>query len=173
MATDPLLSTAELETWLRLAPGALATDAFAIAVIGAASLLVREAGDVNWTDAPAPVAPDVAVPPRAKLIATLKAKTYYENPDGNKSETTGPISETKIADVVHNMTLTDEEKAVLAALAGILVPGTPGAGLWIQPVGGADEAWLPDDWYVTDQSGSDWEIPWASLGDNLYPREIL
>lgn len=158
--SGPLVSTAELETWAQRPPGSLTNDPFAIAVLGGVSILVRDAGSADWTSA--------TMPARAKLIAIIAAKNYFLNPTGLKSETTGPLSETRIDDVVHNMELSDTQKAELAELAGEVVAGASG-GLWVQPTTSGRMS-RPDDVFVTDQSGSDWMIPWARIGDHLYPR---
>ena len=171
MATDPLLTTGELETWAQLPVGQLAADAFAMVIIAAASLIVREAGSMHWTRVTPVVEPDLAVPQRAQLIATLKAKTYILNPTSNISEGTGPLSERKIDEVVHNMRLTLEEELILANLAGEDGITPAGGGLWVQPTLMGDGLALDDDFYVTDSEfASDWEIPFARLGDNLYPQ---
>lgn len=155
---EALLTTAELEVWARRPAGSLTGDSFAIAVINAASLLVREAGDLTWSL--------TTVPQRARLIAIVVAKNYFINPDGLKSETTGPLSETRIDDVVHNMSLTEAQKTELAGLAGEPVPGE--GGLWVQPTG---QGRLTRDTtvFVTDQSGTDWMLPFVAVGDHLYP----
>jgi len=169
------VTPADIEGWTQRAAGSLENDTLAIRICAGISVLVREAGSADWTLEPNPVAPSIPLPPRAKLIADIAAKNYYDNPDAEITAGTGPISGTKIDDAVHNMTLNETEQAILAELAGLPAPGATVGGLWVQPIG-RDDALLGGprgaDYYVTDQSGSDWEIPWVRQGDNLYPRDI-
>lgn len=158
--TEPLVSIGELNAWL---PGRnIATgDVFATTILNAASLLVRDAGNSEWTP--------TTVPPRAKLIATLLAKNYYLNPEGILAETTGPLSERKIDDVVRGMVLTDAEKEELAALADKVIPGSAGgAEIYVIPtenLGGSISR--PLTRYVYDSNGM--LFPWDSPDDNLEP----
>lgn len=175
MATDLLVTPADIEAWTQRAAGSLENDTLAIRVCAGVTVLIREYGSADWTLEPNPVAPSIPLPPRAKLIADIAAKNYYDNPTSLTAEGTGPLSETKLTDAVHNMTLNETEIAILAELAGLPVPGQVTGGLWVQPIM-RDDALLSAprgaDFYVPDQSGSDWEIPWVRMGDNLYPREI-
>lgn len=159
--SEPLITVAELEIWTQNAPGSLVGDPFAQAIIGGVSLLVREAGSLDWTVD--------TVPDRARLIAILVAKNYFLNPTELKSEGTGPLSESR--DIVQHMELAEDQKAILAQLAGEPDPTAQGKGLWVQPTAPAYRSVYAEDVFVTDQSGTDWMIPWARIGDHLYPAE--
>lgn len=161
MASDLLVTPQDIEAWGQLTPGSLVNDVLAIRICNGVSVLVREAGSPDWTAA--------TIPPRAKLIAEIKAKNYYLNPTSLVQEGVGPISERRLDEAVHNMALTEAERATLAELAG--AAGTSDTGLWVQPTGRGDALIGQEDVFVTDQSGSDWMIPWARLDDHLYPRE--
>ncbi|HEX5511616.1 MAG TPA: hypothetical protein VFX41_07850 [Actinomycetales bacterium] len=164
-----LLTKAELAKWARKDPAEVEADPFAELVVFGVSALIRDAGDSNWT-------PE-NIPERAKLIACLKAKHFYNNPDVLTQESTGPIQESRGTAIagrdlgaVHNMTLSEEEESILARLAGKEDPHEQrsGGGLWIQPTLADIPSRTPTDIYVTDQSGSDWMIPFAAGDDLLY-----
>lgn len=115
---DLLVTPAELEVWVQEPAGSLADDLFTLKVLWATSVLVRDAGLDSWTHA--------NIPQRAKLVAEMVAKNYWEHPDGVISDTTGPISERYIAEVVHNMTLTPEQQKILERVAAEAAPPAPG-----------------------------------------------
>ncbi len=158
-ATDPLMTLGELADWTRREIPQ--EEPFAKLVIQATSGLIRLHGDSNWTYS--------TLPPEARTIMALVTKNYYLNPEGIIAETTGPLSERKLEDFVRNMTLTDEEKITLARVAG-KEPHLPLAGgrLWTVSTRREDVRCQPLDLYLRDSHGSDWMIPWVSLGENLY-----
>lgn len=106
---DLLVTPAELEVWVQEPAGSLATDVFTLKVLWATSVLIRDVGNENWTYD--------TIPERAKVIAELVAKNYWLHPEGVIADTTGPITERFIAEVVHNMELTAEQTAIIERLA--------------------------------------------------------
>jgi hypothetical protein len=158
VATAPLIDREELLVWLRGTGNAPADDDmeandFLDVVIAGAEIVVRSAGLETWA------LPDA--PGRARLIATLMARDYFANPDRNISETTGPISERRVDDVVRGMNLSEAERAELALLAGNAPPvAENGAGrLWV--LGGTDQRAQPqkDIFVPAGQLPSDWLFP--------------
>lgn len=135
-------------------------DAFAIKVVNAASIVVRnEAQHPEWT-----LAGGTAAPAQAILIAEMLAKRTYLNPDAVTRSSVGPLSETTLDDFARTLELTDAEKDVLHGYwPGAEAPG-PG-GFWIQPLT-KDEA--TEDLYVGDISGSDWFLPFVAREDKFY-----
>jgi len=111
--TDPvqprtmLLTKERLAIWAQQRP--LLDEDFAELVIEAVSTLVWRYGDSDWE-------PET-LPPRARDIAYVVAKDYYLNPTLLRSETTGPITETRAEGVLRGLTLTPEEQAELQDLA--------------------------------------------------------
>lgn len=165
-ANDDLVTLAELAKWSLRDAAEVAGDPFAQEVIWGVSLLIRDAGDPLWEHA--------TLPPRAKLIAILKAKHFYTNPDVLTQESTGPLQESRATaidgrdlGVVHNMTLTEEEESILARLANKADPHTATSGLWVQPTG-LGEPEVQQVVYRADESGSDWYMPIATIDDPLY-----
>lgn len=157
MASDPLFTVDEMQDWTpgrTIAPD----DSFALVLIAATSLVIRDAGDSAWTAA--------TVPERAKLIAILLARDYYVNPDQLISETTGPLTERRVESVVRQITLNEEEKDILAKLASKPLP-SKGQLFTITMVRGA--ALEEPAYHVTDSSGTDWEIPWLNPEDHGGP----
>lgn len=149
MADDPLLTIAELAVWARTEIPA--DDPFALVVIDAASLKVREAAkQPDWTAA--------TVPATARLIAIQLAKRTYLNPDAVIAEGgIGPIGGDRyIEDFARTLELTDLERADLEALAPNAATG--GNGLWVQPMTRGDIETTETAYYF-DNSGSDWAIP--------------
>lgn len=126
----------ELVSWL---PGVDAIEpedlSFANNVIEGASVVVREAGSGWWCPASTDPLPAgwIKIPYRAKLMLDLKVKNFFEHRTGAISETTGPISERYLDDIVKQLELTDAEKTLLAELAA--AGGDPAAtpvvqGIW-------------------------------------------
>jgi len=161
---DPLIDRAELLVWLRGTGSAPEPDdvdenAFLDVVIAAAEIVVRSAGLEEWTLASSPA--------RARLIALLMAKDYFENRDRLISETIGPISERKVDDVVRGMNLTEEQKEELAVLAGLTPPSVAAAGqVWT--LGGTDQRVAPAQDTIFVSAGlpqSDWLFPMYAAGD--------
>lgn len=118
LPTDPLLTKERLGIWAQERP--ILDPELADAIIEAVSVLLRMYGDAAWTAA--------SIPPRARDIGYIVAKDYYLNPRQLRQETTGPLQESLDNSVLNGITLTDEQKAELAAL----VPNEPGTsdGLW-------------------------------------------
>lgn len=158
---EPLIDRDELTKWLRSNapdPSDVEMSDFLDVVVAAAEIVVRDAGSADWTLA--------TVPPRAQLIATLMAKDYFENPDRLISETIGPISERKVDDVVRGMRLSDDERTILAELAGLSPAISTGAGrLWT--LGGTDERTVVRDTIFVSAGlpRSDWLFPMFAVGD--------
>lgn len=115
---DLLVTATELEVWTQQPAGSLADDAFTLKVLWGTSVLIRDAGVSTWTNA--------TIPDRAKLIAIMVAKNYYEHPTGVISDTTGPISERYIDAVVHSMELMPDQAETLARLAAEEAPAADG-----------------------------------------------
>lgn len=161
---EPLIDRIELGKWLRDAnPDPADTEMvdFLDVVVQAAELVVRGAGSEAWAIASVP-----PVPPRAQLIATLLAKDYYLNPDGIIAESTGPISERKVEDVVRGMRLTDEEEDILAELAGLTPPNAAATGtLWLADISDGPASASADTVFVPAGEGSDWLFPMYATDD--------
>jgi len=116
---EPLLTQARLAVWAQERP--LLDPEFADIVIDAVSTLVRVAGSPAWTAE--------TLPSRARDIAYIVAKDYYLNPGLLRSETTGPITETRAEAVLRGLELTEAQAAELRALAGAAT-GVDVDGLW-------------------------------------------
>lgn len=108
LPTEPLLTPARLAVWAQERP--LLDPEFADLIIEAVSTLVRSVGSAYWTAE--------TLPPRARDIAYLVAKDYYLNPTQLRSETTGPITETRAEAVLRGLELTDAQAAELRSMAG-------------------------------------------------------
>lgn len=158
---EPLIDRDELTKWLRSNapdPSDIEMSDFLDVVVAAAEITVRAAGAETWTV--------LTAPPRARLIALLLAKNYFENPDQLISESVGPLSERRVDDVVRGMRLTEEEQAELARLAGLEPLSDGGAGrLWT--LGSTDQGVAPQkDIYVSaGQPRSDWLFPLYAIDD--------
>lgn len=117
---EPLMTLEELVAWL---PGETEIPTenqdFAWKVIEGASVVVREAGSEWWCPADTDPLPAgwIKIPYRAKLLLDLKVKNFYEHPDGAIQESVGPLSSRYLDDVVEQIQLTEDEKALLAQLA--------------------------------------------------------
>lgn len=122
---EPFTTLLELAKWVQLPEIPADRQPFAEIVLGATAVVIREAGSRYWTAE--------TIPPRVKLIADLKAKNFFEHPTGAVSETVGPLSERYLDEVVQQLQLTDEEKALIGSYAGDDDPLTPGqlVGLWV------------------------------------------
>jgi hypothetical protein len=146
----PFLTVAELATWTR--QEIVADDPFALVVIDAASLRVREAASQpTWTLAD--------IPKSARLIAIQLAKRTYLNPDAIVAEGgLGPIGGDRfIEDFARTLELTEYERATLEGLAPAGAIGK-GSRLWVQETTRGDLETAVDVYYF-DNSGSDWAIP--------------
>ena len=122
---EPLTTPQELAVWLQVDVIPDDQMQFALAVLAATAVVIRDAGSIWWTHD--------TIPPRAKVIADLKAKNFFEHPTGAVNETVGPISERFLDAVVQQIELTDAERALLASLAGDDAdPTTPPqlTGIW-------------------------------------------
>lgn len=135
-ATTQLTTLAELAVWVQEPEIPEDKVLFAEYVLAGVAVVIRHYGSQWWVHDPTPEVPPlghVIIPPRAKLIADLKAKNFYEHPTGAVSETVGPISERYLDQVVQQIELTDSEKALLVSLAPDDDPTTDEvviSGLW-------------------------------------------
>jgi hypothetical protein len=132
---EPLMTLEELAVWTRVDEIDPEQVDFAWKVIEGASVVVRSAGSLWWVHNPdGDPLPDghVVIPYRAKLLLDLKAKNFFEHPTGAVSETTGPISERYLDEVVQQIQLTDAEQLLLTQLAAEGVVGGPSGvtGIW-------------------------------------------
>lgn len=116
---EPLLTPERLSGWAQERP--LLDPEFADIVLDAVTTLIRQHGDPTWTAATAPK--------RALDIGYFISRNYYVNPSLLRSETTGPITETRAEAVLTGLTLSETEIAELQALAGGGT-GAPVEGLW-------------------------------------------
>lgn len=119
LPTEPLLTQSRLSLWAQERP--LLDPEFADLVLDAVSTLLRQHGDPTWEAA--------TVPARARDIGYVVAKDYYLNPGLLRSETTGPITETRAEAVLRGLELSDVQIAELQQLAGAN-PGAEVDGLW-------------------------------------------
>jgi len=152
----PLILASEVATWARL--DASAFGAFENMVIDKAQNLVAdEAGHPEW------VAADLAtVPFRARMIALNLAKRTILNPDRVIQEGgVGPIGGDRLADdAALAMELSEAETRELRKFRGT---GTAPSGLFLLPI--SDPTPSETTIFVADESGSDWLIPYATVGD--------
>jgi hypothetical protein len=152
-----LVSVSELAVWCR--QDIDSGDQFALTVLEAASLLVRDAaGHPEWTAATAPA--------RAKLICALVAKRTYTNPDQEIATSVGPISSRVLDEAAAGMKLTEQEITELAAIGAETPGGTAKkAGLWAySTVAKADQPVM----YLYTEPGSDWPIPYLDTALDGY-----
>lgn len=158
---DLLVTAAELEVWVQQPPGSLANDAFTLKVLWGTSVLIRDHGLASWTHA--------NIPERAKLIADMVAKNYWEHPTGAISDTTGPLTERFIDAVVHSMELMPDQIAVLERLANEAVdtPGDMGGLQTLSTTRGPVEMGRRrrGNLYLRDSQGS--AISYAALDDEI------
>jgi hypothetical protein len=120
---EPLTTLQELAVWTQQPAISEDDEPFALKVLGAVAVEVRAAGSIYWTHA--------TIPPRAKKIADLVAKNFYEHPSGETNETPGPLNSGYIDGVLVQAELTPEQKAVLAEEAGDALDAEPEVtGLW-------------------------------------------
>lgn len=122
---EPFTTLGELAIWLQLPEVPVDNQPFANLVLGATALVIREKGSWYWTRE--------TLPPRLKLLADVKAKNFYQHPTGAISETTGPISERFIEEVVAQLgEFTTSELTLIASYGGDDDPLTPAqvVGLW-------------------------------------------
>lgn len=116
---EPLMTIEQLATWVQLPEIPEDRLPFAYMVMEGAAVVIREAGSQWWVYPPTDPLPagHIVIPARAKLMYDLKAKNFFEHPTGAISETTGPISERYLDEVVQQLQLTQAEKDLLASLA--------------------------------------------------------
>lgn len=105
---EPLLTPERLSGWAQERP--LLDPEFADIVLDAVTTLIRQHGNATWTAATAPK--------RALDIGYFVSRNYYVNPSLLRSETTGPITETRAEAVLTGISLSETEIAELQALAG-------------------------------------------------------
>ncbi len=118
--TDPLIDAQRLSLWAQERP--LQDLEFAEAVIDAVSTLIRSAGSALWSAA--------TIPARARDIACIVARDYYLNPGQLRSETIGPLTETRAESVLRGLSLSEDQRAELAGLAADVDPTAGVDGLW-------------------------------------------
>lgn len=123
---EPLTTLQELAVWVQEPEIPEDKIAFATNILMGVAVVIRMAGSIYWTHDD--------VHPRAKLLADIKAKNFYEHPTGATSETVGPLSERYLDEVVEQFKLSDAEALLLASL---VTPGeepdgdgTLDTGLW-------------------------------------------
>lgn len=114
----PLLTKERLAVWAQERP--LLDPDFADLVIDAVSTLLRLYGADEWDSE--------TLPARARDIGYIVARNYYLNPGLLRSETTGPITESRAEAVLQGIELTDAQKAELRALAA--TGGVTPDGIW-------------------------------------------
>lgn len=152
---NELVTTQELALWSQTDQATVDADPFAAEVLSKVSDYVRfVAGQdiTTWTYDTAPF--------DAKLIALWMARRTYVNPDQEKTTGTGPISSTVVDAATLAMNLSDEERKTLEGYRG-----DQPTGLWTMSMGGDGSTILKPTVYVSDDSGSDWEIPYLDIND--------
>jgi hypothetical protein len=125
---EPLMTLPQLAVWVQLPEIPEDRRDFALTVMEAGAVVIRDAGSEWWVYPGEDPLPEghIRLPARAKLMYDLKVKNFFEHPTGAVSETTGPISERYLDEVVKQLELSEAEKIMLAGLAE--VPGDPAAG---------------------------------------------
>lgn len=123
----PLTTPQQLAVWLGLPQIPPDKADFADQILMGVAVVIRMAGDPKWTID--------NIHPRAKLLADIKAKDFYQHPNGEQSETVGPLSSRYIDDVMLRYKLTEDEETLLAGLVDHDGdPTTPNEGipgLWV------------------------------------------
>lgn len=153
----PLITAPELATWAQLDESNF-SDFEEMVIEKAQYLVADEAGHPEW------VVEDIAtVPYRARIICLNLARRTLKNPDQIVQEGgIGPIGGDRVRDsAAMAMELSPAEKEELHGLRG---DGTTPPGLWVQPLGEGLPT-LGTTAYVPDISGSDWLVPFGTLGD--------
>lgn len=115
-----LVTLPELRTWTR--EDIPDDDPFALAILKAVSIVVRDEGLSTWEI-------DTA-PERVLLIAQMLAFRSYTNPSSEVQTTTGPVSARVVEEMAKTLVLTEDEKAKLHELAE--EPEAVNTGLWTQ-----------------------------------------
>lgn len=155
---EPFTTLTELAVWVQLPEIPEDQVQFANIVLGATAVVIRDKGSKYWTR--------TTIPARVKLLADLKAKNFFEHPTGAVSETTGPISERYLDEVVQQLQLTEAEELLVAGYAGD--DGDPTTddgivGLWVLSTTRG-----PLETHQNEGKGVDY-VPWYRQGSKLFP----
>lgn len=121
---EPLTTLPELAIWTQQEEISVDDEPFATKILQAVAVEVRSAGSIYWTHD--------TITPRAKVVADIVAKNFYEHPSGEKNETIGPLNSGYVDWVLQQVSLTDDQKAILAVEAGDDGDAEPDVpGLWV------------------------------------------
>lgn len=119
----PLAEVDDLEVWMGVEISGESTSR-AVAILAAASTLVRSYTGKVWVDADGETSDATDNPVRfdaVQQVVVLVSERVWKNPNGNTQENTGPFSHTVEAWAALGLALRDEEKAMLGGSS--LVPG--------------------------------------------------
>ncbi len=122
----PLAGVDDLGTWLGAELPASSTPR-AVAILSAASTLVRQHTGRAWVDGDGPTSDATDDPVRfdaVQQVVVLVAERVWKNPNGNTQQTTGPFGATVADWAALGLALRDEEKEMLGGTSG----GIPGLG---------------------------------------------
>jgi uncharacterized cupin superfamily protein len=112
------------------------------------------------------------LPKRARDIGYIVAKNYYKNPDLLRSETTGPITETRAEAVLQGVQFSDDQQAEVAGLV-TTTDGNAQSPLWTMSFGREEmiysSARRPGNVIVYDNRGG-WPIEYLD-GDEAWVFE--
>jgi hypothetical protein len=122
MADTPLVDIAQLTTLLKQEEGSLDDDPYTALMIEAASAVVRDEGNPDWTLE--------TIPSRGRFIALYLARRAWEDPGNLSRRTAGPLSESFFENGVKGLDLTEAEREWLDGKK----PGGGSDGTWIMKV---------------------------------------
>lgn len=112
MALPALVTLSDFQTW---ASRPVVDIERAVAILSAASTLVRTESGRMWVDAAGEVEDDVTetqLDAACTIVKQVASRVYF-NPDGNTQEGAGPFSRSVAAWASAGMVLTDDERAQL------------------------------------------------------------
>lgn len=115
-----LLTVADLRGWT--GDDIEDDDALALNILAAVSIKLWQYGDKDWTRQ--------TLPREAKLIGDIKAKNFWQHPDGAKSEQIDVLSSSYVNEVLLQLVFTDAEIDELQRLGGGDGSVPAGVGVW-------------------------------------------
>jgi hypothetical protein len=122
----PLAGVDDLETWMGVSITGAPAIPRAVAILSAASTLVRRFTGATWVDAEGAIdeGDDPVLFEAARQVVVLVAERVWKNPNGHTQEAGAPFSHTIEAWAALGLALRDEEKEMLSTS-----PGVPGLGV--------------------------------------------
>ena len=170
---DPLVTLSQLALWTQRAEAELEADPFATELITELSDYARFlAGRPDWVRIGFDDETTFEAPYDVRRAVLMAAKRTYKNPDGEVSNTVGPISSRILDQEAVTGAFTEAE---LAAIQGYNPGGAPD-GLYVITTTRGDDPlpydeilYVPDDHQINlipdDSAYPSWDIPMFSPGD--------